>query len=123
MTGVQTCALPISGFSGNALARYEFDLAGGTASVQADAQYSGKFCFTVLCAPVERERAYTVANARLGWATGDKQVEVAVFVNNLFERKYRTYAFDSSLFAGLVAGVYAKPRTWGVTGTFRFGDK
>ena len=111
------------GFSGNALARYEFDLAGGTASLQADAQYSGKFCFTVLCAPVERERAYTVANARLGWATGDKQVEVAVFVNNLFERKYRTYAFDSSLFAGLVAGVYAKPRTWGVTGTFRFGDK
>ena len=91
--------------------------------MQADAQYSGKFCFTVLCAPVERERAYSFANARLGWATGDKQVEVAVFVNNLFERKYRTYAFDSSLFAGLVAGVYAKPRTWGVTGTFRFGDQ
>ena len=111
------------GFAGNALARYEFDLAGGTASVQADAQYSGRFCFTVLCAPVERERAYTVANARIGWASADKGFELAAFVNNLFERKYRTYAFDSSLFAGLVAGVYAKPRTWGLTGTYRFGAR
>ena len=31
-------------------------------------------------------------------------------MNNLFEEKYRVYAFDSSLFAGVVAGVYAKPR-------------
>jgi iron complex outermembrane receptor protein len=31
------------------------------------------------------------------------------------------YAFDSSLFSGVVAGVYGKPRAWGVTGTYRFG--
>jgi iron complex outermembrane receptor protein len=110
------------GFSGNALARYEFSLGGGTASVQADVQYSGKFCFTVLCAPVEQERAYTVANGRIGFADEDGRWEIAAFVNNAFNRKYRAYAFDSSLFAGLVAGVYAKPRTWGVTGTVRFGS-
>ena len=109
------------GFSGNALARYEFSLGGGTASVQADVQYSGKFCFTVLCAPVEQERAYTVANGRIGFAGEDGRWEIAAFVNNMFNRKYRAYAFDSSLFAGLVAGVYAKPRTWGVTGTVHFG--
>ena len=33
----------------------------------------------------------------------------------------RVYAFDSSLFSGVVAGVYAKPRTYGVTASFRFG--
>lgn len=110
------------GFSGNALARYEFSLGGGTATVQADVQYSGKFCFTVLCAPVEQERAYTVANGRIGFADEDGRWEIAAFVNNAFNRKYRAYAFDSSLFAGLVAGVYAKPRTWGVTGTVRFGS-
>ncbi len=108
-------------FSGNALARYEFALAGGIASVQADVLYSGDFCFTVLCAPVEKEKSYTVANARIGYAAEDGRWEVAAFVNNLTEEEYRVYAFDSSLFAGVVAGVYAKPRTYGLTATFRFG--
>lgn len=108
-------------FSGNALVRYEFPLGGGTASVQADLQYSAKFCFTVLCAPVEKEDAYSVANARIGYAAADARWEVAAFVNNLADEEYRVYAFDSSLFVGVVAGVYGKPRTYGVTATWRFG--
>jgi iron complex outermembrane receptor protein len=108
-------------FSGNALARFEFPLGGGTASVQADVQYSDDFCFTVLCAPVEKEKAYSVANARIGYAADGGRWEVAAFVNNLTEEEYRVYAFDSSLFAGVVAGVYAKPRTYGLTATWRFG--
>ena len=50
----------------------------------------------------------------------DGRWEVAAFVNNLFDEEYRVYAFDSSLFAGVVAGVvagvYAKPRTYGIDG-------
>jgi iron complex outermembrane receptor protein len=75
----------------------------------------------VLCAPVERERAYAITNARIGYETGDREWEFAAFVDNVFERQYRVYAFDSSLFSGVVAGVYGKPRTWGVTATYRFG--
>ena len=108
-------------FSGGALARYDFPLGTGTGLLQADVQYSGAFCFTVLCAPVEKEDAYSLANARVGYAGGSGRWEVAAFVNNLFEEKYRVYAFDSSLFAGVVAGVYGKPRIWGVTATYRFG--
>jgi iron complex outermembrane receptor protein len=108
-------------FSANALARYEFPAGGGIASVQADLQYSDKFCFTVLCAPVEKESSYTVMNARIGYAAEDGRWEFAAFVNNLTEEEYRVYAFDSSLFSGVVAGVYGKPRTWGVTASFRFG--
>ncbi len=108
-------------FSGSALARYDFPMGTGTGLLQFDAQYSGDFCFTVLCAPVEEEKAYTVANARVGYAASGGRWEVAAFANNLFEEKYRVYAFDSSLFAGVVAGVYAKPRTYGVTATYRFG--
>jgi len=108
-------------FSGNALARYEFPLAGGIASIQGDVLYSDDFCFTVLCAPVEEESSYYVANARIGYAAQDGRWEVSAFVNNLTEEEYRVYAFDSSLFAGVVAGVYAKPRTYGLTASFRFG--
>lgn len=108
-------------FSGNALARYEFPLGGGVASVQGDVLYSDDFCFTVLCAPVEEESSYYVANARIGYAAADGRWEVAAFVNNLTEEEYRVYAFDSSLFSGVVAGVYGRPRTYGLTASFRFG--
>jgi iron complex outermembrane recepter protein len=107
--------------SGNALARYEFPVANGFLSLQADVQYTDKFCFTVLCAPVEREAAYTVTNARIGYGPANKRWDISAFVNNLTDAEYRVYAFDSSLFAGVVAGVYAKPRTYGITGTYRFG--
>jgi len=107
--------------SGNALARYEFALGGGLASVQADVQYTDDFCFTVLCAPVEEEKGYTVLNARVGYGAEDGRWEVALFGANLTEEEYRVYAFDSSLFAGVVAGVYGKPRTYGVSLMYRFG--
>jgi iron complex outermembrane receptor protein len=108
-------------FSGNALARYEFALGGGTAFVQGDVLYTDNFCFTVLCAPVEKEGSYSVANARIGYGAENGQWQVAAFVDNLTEEEYRVYAFDSSTFAGLVAGVYGKPRIYGVTATWRFG--
>ena len=76
----------------------------------------------MLCAPVEQEDAYTVANARLSYDSGDGRWGVAVFVDNLFEERYRVYAFDSSLFAGVVAGVYARPRWYGLSATYRFGS-
>jgi iron complex outermembrane receptor protein len=110
--------------SANGLIRYEFAFgASGSASLQADVQYSDKFCFTVLCAPVEREESYVVSNLRLGYAADSGNWEVAAFVDNLLEEEYRVYAFDSSLFSGVVAGVYAKPRTFGISGTYRFGAK
>ena len=109
------------GFSGNALARYEFALGGGMASVQADVLYSDDFCFTVLCAPVEEESSYTIANARIAYGAEDGRWEVAIFGDNLTDEEYRVYAFDSSLFAGVVAGVYGKPLTYGLTVSWRFG--
>lgn len=109
--------------SANALARYEFPVGGIRAFVQGDLQYSAGFCFTVLCAPVEKESSYMVGNARVGLVGGEGRWELAAFVDNLTEEKYRVYAFDSSLFAGVVAGVYAKPRTYGITATYRFGAR
>ncbi len=108
-------------FSGSAMARYEFALAGGTASVQADAIVQSKMCFTVMCAPVEKEGGYGVANGRIGFTTADEKIDVALFVNNVFNKAYRVYAFDGSLYWGDTLGVYAKPRTWGLTARYNFG--
>lgn len=111
------------GFSGTALVRYEFALFRGTASLQADVLHSGSFCFTVLCAPVEHEGAYNVANLRIGYAAPGDTWDIAAFVNNVTKEKYRQYALDESLYDGSVLDVYARPRTWGLTGTVHFGSK
>ena len=108
-------------FSGNALARYEFGFGGGLAFVQGDAQFTDDFCFTALCAPVEKEKGYTLLNARIGYGAEDGRWEVALWGDNLTDEEYRVYAFDSSLFAGVVAGVYGKPQTYGLSATWRFG--
>ncbi|WP_421846797.1 TonB-dependent receptor [Novosphingobium sp.] len=119
---VKTSNLPQApGFSGNALVRYEFDTGIGRASLQADGLYTGKFCFSVMCAPVEREKPYHVENLRVGLTPKGTNVDLAVFVNNVFERQYRTYAFDGSAYWGDVLGVYGKPRTWGVNAVWHFG--
>ncbi len=118
-----TSALPQApGFSGSTLVRYEFPLFGGTGSLQGDILHSGSFCFTVLCAPVERERAYQVGNLRIGFTPDGDRWDISAFVNNVTQSAYRVYAFDESLFGGNVAQAYGRPRTFGGTLTYRFGN-
>ena len=107
-------------WSGNALVRYEFALAGGQAAVQADSLYQSHMCFTVMCAPVEQEPGYHVENARISFSPKDSNVDVAFYVNNVFNRAYRIYAYDGSLFFGSTEGIYGKPRTWGVNVRYHF---
>lgn len=106
-------------FSAWALARYEFLLGPGGASVQADAQYVSAFCFTVLCAPADNEPSYALANARAGYSIGG--IDVEVYVTNITNREYRIYAVDNSAAAGLVYSSYARPRTYGVSIGYKFG--
>ena len=107
-------------WSGNALVRYEFSALGGMASVQADALYQSHMCFTLLCAPVEQEAAYHVENARIGFTPKDSNVDLAFYVNNIFNRAYHSYAYDSSLYTGTTGSIYARPRTWGVNVRYHF---
>ncbi|KUR74454.1 TonB-dependent receptor [Novosphingobium sp. FSW06-99] len=107
-------------WSGNALVRYEFDTPLGLAGVQADSLYQSHMCFSVMCAPVEQEGAYHVENARISLTPKDSAFDVAAYVNNVFNRAYRLYAYDASLYYGNAQGIYAKPRTWGVNIRYHF---
>ena len=104
------------------VARYDFDLLGGRAFVQSDAQYASKYCFSVLCAPVEHEPAHITGNARVGFTPANKKWDAAVFVNNLGQEVYRVYTFDVASYTGQIPSVYGKPRTWGVSLTYHFGQ-
>ncbi|MDR3506704.1 MAG: TonB-dependent receptor [Caulobacteraceae bacterium] len=107
--------------SADVLARYEFPVGPGDVSIQADAEYTGRYCFSVLCAPVEREAPHIVGNVRFGFTPNNKKWDVAVFVNNVGQEIYRVYTFDVAGYTGQIPSVYAKPRTWGVSATYHFG--
>ena len=107
-------------WSGNALVRYEFPLAGGMASVQADAMYQSHMCFTLLCAPVEEEPAYHIENARIGFTPKDSNLDLAFYVNNIFNRASRIYAYDGVYYSGATQSNYARPRTWGINVRYHF---
>ena len=107
-------------WSGNALVRYEFDTPLGQAGIQADSLYQSHMCFTLLCAPVEQEPGYHVENARISLTPHNSPVDIAFYVNNVFNHAYRIYAYDGSLYFGSTEGIYGKPRTWGVNVRYHF---
>ncbi|WP_420383239.1 TonB-dependent receptor [Novosphingobium sp.] len=107
-------------WSGGAFVHYEFETSAGIASVQADALAQSHMCFTLLCAPVEEERGYTIENARIGFSPKGTNLDLAVYVNNIFNRAYRNYAYDGSLYSGATQSVFARPRTWGINARVHF---
>jgi len=98
----------------NGLARYSWSLGDGTASVQADANYSDDFCFSVLCAPLDQESSYTLTNARVKYVFPGDKWSVALFANNLTEEEYRIYSIDVSGL-GIANDAFGNPRTYGIT--------
>ena len=107
--------------SGAFEARYDYPTTVGSFSAQADVQYTGKYCFSVLCAPVEHEPSHTMLNLRVGFIPPNKHWEASFFVNNVTQEIYRIYTFDVASYTGQIPSVYGKPRTWGVSLTYRFG--
>jgi iron complex outermembrane receptor protein len=104
------------------LARYDWYEPIGDFFLQADSQWSSKFCFSVLCAPVEHEPAHIIGNGRIGYIPPNKRWDVAFYVNNIGQEVYRVYTFDVASYTGQIPSVYAKPRTWGLTATYHFGS-
>ncbi|AEG48132.1 TonB-dependent receptor plug [Sphingobium chlorophenolicum L-1] len=106
----------------NGLIRYEFEGVGdGRFFVQGDAVYNAVQYLEVTNAAVDREPAYAVANARVGWTSGDGKHEIAFWVKNVTNNAHRIYALDlSGAPRPFVESVYAPPRTFGGTITAHF---
>lgn len=98
----------------NFLARYAWPAFGGTLSIQADGQCVDDYYFHVLNAPQSKEDSHFVGNARLTFMAPDDRWQLASFVKNVFENKYRNYTNDISSL-GYELDVYAPPRWVGVS--------
>jgi iron complex outermembrane receptor protein len=66
------------------------------------------------------QRSYILHNIRLSWRDEAETMEVAAWVRNVTDTRYKTFAFDASIFAAVVLNFVGEPRTAGADITFRF---
>ncbi len=105
----------------NALARYEWPLFGGLASVEGDAKWNSQQYLELINAQVDLQPSYAVLNGRIGYGSLDSRWQVNAFIKNAADKWYRIYNLDLSGFIGSNQGVYAPPREYGLEFRYHFG--
>ncbi|MDH4042310.1 MAG: TonB-dependent receptor, partial [Gammaproteobacteria bacterium] len=103
----------------NGLARYEWSMLGGTMAAQVDGVWNDEQYIEATNSQISKEDAYLVWNARLSYTTSDDAWEFAAWVKNAGDEQYRLYNLDLGLL-GISQEVYAPPRWYGGTISYRF---
>lgn len=106
--------------SGGLNLHYEFEAGPGNLGLSTDWRYQGDQYLEALNAPVDFEKSRITGNARVTYALNDGKYELAGFVNNLTNKRYRVYNLDLSANFGSVDQTFARPRTWGASFTAKF---
>ena len=109
------------------LVRYEWPAFGGSIAIHGDFTYLSSQLYGLTGSGVLEEDGYVVANTSIRYAPEGNRWELAVFANNVFDKKYRVQKFDLSgnLFvgdgiAGMVEEYYGRPRWVGASLTYSF---
>ena len=108
-------------WSVNAVVHYEWPAFDGKLSVEADGKWNDQQYLELANAPVDLEPSYEVFNSRAGYTSGDGRWDFFAYVRNLADKQYRVYNLDLSGFLGINQSVYATPRTYGASVTYRWG--
>lgn len=103
-------------FTANGIFRYFRATDMGLWSVQADFNYTSDYFQHPDNHPLGRTASYTLWNSRIAWANQNDTVEVAAWVKNLTDE---SYAVNSYPLYGSWVEVIAKPRTYGITVSYR----
>jgi iron complex outermembrane receptor protein len=108
-------------WSVNAVARYEWPAFGGHLSAEADVKWNDKQYFELINAQVDFEGSYALANARLGYVSGDGRWDLSAYCRNIGDKAYRVYNLDLSGFLGINQSVYGTPRLFGASVAYHWG--
>jgi iron complex outermembrane receptor protein len=106
-------------WSGNAMARYSWQLGPGAASVQWNSDYVGGRYHSVDNTPVVYVRSSIGHNARVSYSFD--HLELSAYVNNLTNAVRETVAYDLTSTGGFASGGYMPPRWWGASVRYEFG--
>jgi iron complex outermembrane receptor protein len=99
---------------------YEIPVQSGNLLLSTNWKYNSGQYFTAFNAPIDYEHPYAVGNVRVGFTPRNNKWELAAFVNNVTDRRYRNFDFDNSATLGSGESVFAAPRWYGGQATYRF---
>src|SRR5688572_23787697 len=98
-----------------ALVRYAWPALGGELSAQVDGAYTDSFFHNLRNFDSQKYDDYTVGNLRFGYGSGSGNWELAAFVKNVTDERYRTIGFDLATLCGCNEDAYGAPRWAGVS--------
>jgi iron complex outermembrane receptor protein len=114
-----TAQLPLAAkLSLNGFVRYEWDAFDGKVATMVSFTDVGPHYFDVANEPIAHENRYFTADARLGYSS-PQGWDAAVWVKNLNDEKYRTFALDIGTLS-LGNQNFAAPRTFGASFGYKF---
>ncbi|CAN1552414.1 CirA Outer membrane receptor proteins, mostly Fe transport [Sphingomonadaceae bacterium] len=103
----------------NGLVRYSWPAFDGNLHVQADGNWRDKQTFNLVVTPSQREPAYALFNANVGF-TSDDGWSISAYVHNLFDQRYRMQSFDTSRDWGANEDTFGTRRWFGANLSYRW---
>ncbi|MDE0883925.1 MAG: TonB-dependent receptor [Myxococcota bacterium] len=64
--------------------------------------------------------AYAIHNLRLSYRNADSNAEVSLWVRNLTDQRYKSYAFDATSFNAVILNFVGEPRSFGIDFALNF---
>ena len=98
---------------------FTFPAGPGDLTLWTNWKYDSRQNFSSFNSQITEEKARLIGDVRVSYTVDD--IEAAVFVNNVTDRKYRLFELDLALNQGSASVVPAPPRWWGASITYRFG--
>ena len=95
--------------------QYDYETDVGTFSTRFDGSYQSEVYGSAVNAPSNFIESYFIGNGRLAWTSADEDWNVALEVQNLFDKYHVLTTFDQRAASGLIAVQPGMPRTWAVT--------
>ncbi|MBI1732781.1 MAG: TonB-dependent receptor [Gammaproteobacteria bacterium] len=106
-------------FTFNGLGRYGWAMFGGSMALQLDFRIVGDQYFDIANNPITKEDTYVVGNGRLSWTDASDTWQVALWVKNIGDNGYRTYAIPVTSL-GFMQQMIGQPRWVGGTVSYRW---
>lgn len=108
-------------FTINSSVTWSTDLAGGRLSITPAVTLRSSIHMFEYVSPLD-QKGYVLADASVNWTSDDDRFTIGVHGRNLFDERYRVggYYFPGALYGDSVIGYYGPPRTFSVTGGFKF---
>jgi len=92
----------------------------GALALRADVSYRSKVYHDVANTELLAQDGYALLGARLSWVSTEEDWELAAFITNLTDERYRISGNAASPAFGVAESSYGRPREWGASLTRRF---